>query len=539
MSNISAILSLLHEGPDVNSSTRRFRNQPVLEWTLRRLSISRQLSSAAVLCWEDQLPHVAGVAEEVGAFVLAKGPRSRISQIESISASRRWADGWRGGLLGTCAFDIGFYAPWVMELAQRLETEGVLLVDAASALVDPALVDALIVHADGHTDQEICFSAAAPGLCGALLRMPLLGRLATTKIHPGRLLHYIPDHVSREMIGTDACLNVSPAVARTVERFVLDSDRQIARTEHATACLNGELQIAGAEEIVERILASNWSDPLPREVTIELNTRRATHPIFSPARARGIARPDLPLNLARKIFQQFAHADDIRVTFAGVGDPLLHGDLFDILDAARSAGICATHVETDLLSEDAGHISGLASSPLDIVSIHLPALTEATYFEVMGIDGYRRVLDNIRALVASRQQRGEGVPILVPIFTKCRQNLVEMEPWYDQWLKALNCAVLRGPSTFGGLVSDVGVADMTPPGRKACHRLASRMMILSDGRIVSCEEDLVAAQTLGHAATDSISDIWTTRFASLRSDHHQQQWAAHPLCATCNEWHRP
>jgi radical SAM protein with 4Fe4S-binding SPASM domain len=114
-----------------------------------------------------------------------------------------------------------------------------------------------------------------------------------------------------------------------------------------------------------------------------------------------------------------------------------------------------------------------------------------------------------------------------------------MEAWYDQWLKALNCAVLRGPSTFGGLVADVGVADMAPPGRKACSRLASRITILSDGRIVSCEEDIVAAQTLGHAATDLISEIWTTRLAGLRTDHRQKQWAAHPLCATCNEWHRP
>jgi hypothetical protein len=539
VSNVSAILSLLHEGPDVNSSTRRFRVQPVLEWTLRRLSMSRQLSSAAVLCWEDQLPHVAAIAEEVGAFVLAKGPRSRISQIESISASRRWADGWRGGLLGTCAFDIGFYAPWVLELAQRVETEAVLLVDASAALVDPMLVDALIRHGDAHLEQEICFSAAAPGLCGALLRIPLLERLATTKIHAGRLLHYIPDHVSREMIGTDACLNVAPAVTRTVERFVLDSDRQIARTEHATACLNGQLQIAGAEEIVARITASNWNDPLPREVVIELNTRRTSNPIFSPTRAHAIARPDLTLDLAQKILSQLAHSDDIRVTFAGVGDPLLHGNLFDIIDAARSAGIHAIHVETDLLSENASIVSRLASGPTDIVSVHFPALTEATYFELMGVEGYRRVLENVRAFVANRQERGEGVPILVPIFTKCRQNLAEMEAWYDQWLKALNCAVIRGPSTFGGLVPDVGVADMTPPGRKACNRLASRITILSDGRIVSCEEDLVAAQMLGHAGSDSISDIWTTRMASLRTDHRQHQWAAHPLCATCNEWHRP
>ncbi len=539
MSNISAIVSLLHEGPDRHSGTRLFRDLPVVEWTLRRLSMSRQLSSAAVLCWEDQLPRIAGIADEIGAFVLAKGPRSRISQIEAVSASRRWADGWRGGLLGTCAFDIGFYAPWVLELAARVESEGVLLIDPAAALVDPMLADELIAHADAHRDQEIIFSAAAPGLCGALLRIPLLKRLAATKLHAGRLLHYIPDHVSREMIGTDACLAVPPAIARTVERFVLDSDRQIARTEYATACLNGQLQIAGAMEIVQRVSTCNWTDSLPREVVMELNTRRASNPIFSPARVGGFSRPDLPLATARAIFQQLAQADDVRVTFAGAGDPLLHRELFEILDAARSAGIRALHVETDLLGENRDRIASLAMGPADIISVHLPAITDATYFEVMGLDAYARVLENIRAFVGQRQRRGDGVPIIVPVFTKCRQNIAEMEAWYDQWLKALNCAVLRGPSTFGGLIADSGVADMTPPGRRTCSRLASRITILSDGRIVSCEEDLVAAQTLGHVATDSISAVWTTGLANLRSDHQQKQWAAHPLCATCNEWHRP
>jgi hypothetical protein len=471
--------------------------------------------------------------------VLAKGPRERLPQVESVAASRRWADGWRGGLLGTCAFDIGFYAPWVLELAQRVEADGVLLVDPSAALVDPMLIDKLIDHADAHEDQEICFTAAAPGLCGALLRLPLLNRLSVTKLHPGRLLHYIPDHVSREMIGTDACLAVPPAIARTLERFVLDSDRQIKRTEYATACLNGKLQIADAMEIVQRIPSGTWSDPLPREIVVELTTRRASNPIFSPVRFRSVQRPDMKLETARRVFEQLSPADDIRVTIAGTGDALLHPQLFEILDCASTCGIGALHIETDLLSEDATDIARLASGPLDVVSVHFPSLSEGTYFEIMGVDGYARALENIRTFVATRQQRADGVPILAPLFTKCRQNLGEMENWYDQWLKALNCAVVRGPSTFGGLVSNVGVADMTPPGRKACSRLKSRVTVLSDGRIVSCEEDLIATQTLGSALTDSISEVWTNGVASLRADHRESRWAEHPLCATCSEWHRP
>src|SRR5271167_366228 len=117
MNNVSAIISLLHEGPVRHSATRLFRGEPVLNWTLHRAAMASKLASLAILCWEDQLPRIAGIADQAGAYVLAKGPRMRVGEVESVAAAQRWADGWRGGLLGTCAFDIGFYAPWAMELA--------------------------------------------------------------------------------------------------------------------------------------------------------------------------------------------------------------------------------------------------------------------------------------------------------------------------------------------------------------------------------------------------------------------------------------
>ncbi len=203
----------------------------MLKWTLERIYRSRHVQSAGIVCWEDQLPRVAGIAEEVEACVLAKGPRLHIPQVEGVSAARRWADGWRGGLVSSCSFDLGFYAPWVLELANGLESDCVVLVDPAAALVDPELLDSLIDHADAHPDSEICFAPAAPGLSGALLRRPLLERLAAARTHPGRLLHYHPYHVSREMLAGDDCAPIPTAVARTTLRFTLDSDRQIRASQ--------------------------------------------------------------------------------------------------------------------------------------------------------------------------------------------------------------------------------------------------------------------------------------------------------------------
>jgi MoaA/NifB/PqqE/SkfB family radical SAM enzyme len=536
MSNLAAILSLLHE-PTSGSATRLFRRQPVLQWTLQRLNRCKRLHSIGILCWDDQLATVAPIAMEQQAFVLAKGPRKRLPELDSISAARRWADGWRGGLLATCHFDLGFHGPWHQELLQRIEANAALLVDPSAGLIDPELIDGLIAHHQSHPEQEFCFAPAAPGLGALLLTRGVLDRLATSRAHPGQLMHYHPDRPSREPLAAESCAPVASSLARTLDRFTLDSDRQVRRIEIATQSLNGQLISTGAEDLVRRVHACRPIDSLPREIVLELNTARSTRPIFWPGRTTPISRPDLSIEHARRLFSELAGSDDIRLTLSGLGDPLLCNDLFAILDIA-SAAQASIHLETDLCDVTPQQLAQLAASPVDIISVHLPALSAQKYAAVMGCDGYARVVENIRQFLIERQRLGGSIPLVVPIFTKCRENFAEMEPWYDQWLRALGSAVIRGPSTCAGQFPDVSVADMTPPGRRPCGRIASRITILSDGQMVSCEEDIFGLQVLGKLGQDSLTEVWQNQFESLRKDHREGKWATRPLCGRCNEWHR-
>jgi hypothetical protein len=166
-------------------------------------------------------------------------------------------------------------------------------------------------------------------------------------------------------------------------------------------------------------------------------------------------------------------------------------------------------------------------------------MTPQTYAKVMGVDRFGEVVENIRRFVVRRQQRNSKLPILVPTFTKCQIKLGEMESWYDQWLKAVGSAVIVGPSTYGGLIEDCGVADMSPPRRSPCAQIKSRMAILSDGRVVSCENDPLARQTIGDVKAQSIGELWQQGFAPLRQQHEQGALQVLPACAGCREWHRP
>jgi spiro-SPASM protein len=303
--------------------------------------------------------------------------------------------------------------------------------------------------------------------------------------------------------------------------------------------LNGQLMSSLAEELVGRMHATHGAEPMPREVVLELNTTRLSRPIFSPLARGPIDRPPLSLSQAQSLFRELAELDDTRLTLAGVGDPLLHEQIFEIIESARSIGKVAVHVESDFLIETPQAIENLAASGVDLVSVILPALSPTMYQTMMGIDGYLRVLENIRLFATARAARGASVPILVPTFVKCRQNLGEMEAWYDQWLSAVGAAVIRGPSDYCGLADDTAVADMSPPRRTACSRLASRVTVLSDGQIVSCEQDILGRQSFGTLGVDQLKEIWQHRMSKLRQTHRDGQWSANQTCTNCKEWHRP
>jgi radical SAM protein with 4Fe4S-binding SPASM domain len=538
MQRIIAILSMLHESADHHSASRNFRGKPVLDWTLRRLAAAASIETVAVLCWDDQFTAVTVTAEPRKVGVITKGARQVLPQMDAVTAARRWADGWRSGLLGTCEFDLGFHPHWVNELIHLHEADAVMLIDPAAGLLDPVLVESIIDYAEAQPTAELCFMQAAPGLTGTLLRRELVERLSIANVHPGRMLTYHPDQPGVDPTGKPGCVPVPAPVARSKYRFKLDSDRQIARADHATVHLNGHLISTEAEELAIGMRGCEVADRLPREVVLELNTGRATKPIYSPTNHLAMDRPELTLATAEQLFKELSRMDDARLTLAGVGDPLLSPACFEIIAAAKAAGINAIGIETDLLAVSAEDIARLAGSGVDVISIHFPAATSVTYQSVMGVDGFSQVLNNVLILEQQVKANTRGVPLITTVFTKMAANLAEMELWYDYWVRRLGHAVIVGPSDYAGQIPDLAVADMASPVRRACSRLSSRITVLSDGQIVSCEQDVLARQTMGTIGQTPMQDIWQQSFGAMRKCHQNADWASKPLCGKCREWHR-
>ncbi|MCS7035009.1 MAG: radical SAM protein, partial [Phycisphaerae bacterium] len=367
-----AILSMLHEPPGRNSATRQFLDRAVLAWTLLRLQQCTRLNGCQVLCWQDQLPPVQTLTAEV----FSAGQRVSLPALQAITAARRWSDGWRGGPLSSSEFDLGFSAGHVHAAAERSGADAVVLVNPAAGLVDPVLIDRLVDHAIARPAVEYAFLPIAPGFCAMLLRRGLLERLARGQAFPGRLLTYHPDAPMRDPLAGEACVDVPVWLARTTRRFTLDSQVQVDQLTPACQRFDGTLDVPDAQTMVSRLGAAP-PGRIPQDLTVELIPRRVTRPIFLPADFAQVSRPRAAVDDLAGVFAQLAARDDARLTLGGAGDPLLHDDLPEILAKARAAGIAAIHLETDLLPENPSRIDQLAESGIDIISVHVPAVTAA------------------------------------------------------------------------------------------------------------------------------------------------------------------
>ncbi|MGF1633479.1 MAG: SPASM domain-containing protein [Phycisphaerae bacterium] len=531
-----AVLSMLHEPAGTNSATRHFRGQPVLAWTLSRLEQSVHLHDVVVACWADQLAFLEPLAEDGSASVLNLGERRADPIIERLAAAIRWSDGWRGGILGACEFDRGFNASVVLEAIRQSEATHALLVDPASGLVDPHIIDLLLIDSMKANAAAIHIAPAAAGLAGALLSAEVLQDLQRLNWHPGKLCAYEPRRPVVDPLGQTESFQLDAAVARSMAYLKIDSDRQLSRFDRAFAELNGSLVASGAGDLVRRFEAASNTDPHPREVLLEVTCRRQSNPLFWPGQRYDINRPDMTLEQARPVLEQLAEAEDIRLVLGGVGDPLESAHGLEIARLARELGIAAVSIETDLLAEQRVLLEVLELAP-DLLAVHMPAVTSQSYATIMGVNALSRCVGNVGWFL-QRQVSGMALPILLPVFVKCQQNLAELETWYERWVQTLGTAVVRGVPRLMADVPDLQVADMAPPTMRAVRADKTRMTILSNGLVVACEEDATGEAPLGNVFEEGVQAMWRRlREAGAASVNEAKERGVYCFCQSCREWH--
>ncbi len=458
-----------------------------------------------------------------------------------VRAARKWnLHSWRGGHYGFTWYD-EYIAPGLLrQVCQDAGVDAVLAVDGHQPLVDPAILDDMVRQQRRHTDAGFTFTAAPPGLSGLLLRRELLDELATDNMPLGFLLTYRPERPSTDPLIHPTCLHVDPRISATGERFVADTHTARSCLEQAIDALGQDVS-AGALCQWARSTYAERPASLPFEIELELTTADplpATR--LSPRGKRTAERAITDLGVVERLLTDFANDDDRLLVLAGFGEPLLSPLFPDVCRLAREVGVFGIAVETTLLEAPPIAIDALFEYAVDTLFVRLDAHSAETYEALHGAPRLHEALAAIDAIAQRRNAEQRAAPLLVPGFTKCGANLPEMEAFYDDWIRRCGSAVIRGYNDYCGVLPTDTLLYTTPPTRVACRRLPNRLMLLADGAVAQCGQDVNGKHALGNWFTQSLDEVWNAApRQSLLALHTTGEWATVPLCANCQEWHRP
>jgi len=531
-------------------------DRPVIAHTLQRIARVPGVDRLVLVhpADDDPRPLIAPFVEGIGKPVEYHADPDQLID----PAGKKWPvarafalTSWRGGLGQATCYDELLPARPLFSAMQRFNAESALLLGADWPLIDPDLAAAVLDNHRSAPDQlKLCFTQAPPGLAPVAVHRDILQQLAE---HPGSglgpLLGYNPQRPALDPISKDVNSPIPHAVRDAHHRFILDSPRTARLIHQLARHLGDQLPDADASRIAAAVSECDLEQALPQQVTLELTPHRPAPGRITPQHHATLDRPPVDLDLARRIIDQLD--PDTALRLGGLGDALLHPHWQAIAQHAADRVLCVA-LDTDLLStsEITHHPSPIAplpdetldqllAAPLGLVTVRLNADSAAVYQELMGIDGFPAVMDNLKRLHNRRADTPTpAVPWIVPRLAKTAANLTDMETFFERWLRLFGTAVIEPTSCGCGLMPDLAPVPMHPPARVPCRQLGGRLSVLANGKVALCDQDWQARDPLGDAITEPLAAI-AARAHDKRAAHHAGQFAELTLCGQCTEWHRP
>ncbi|HPF37647.1 MAG TPA: SPASM domain-containing protein [Phycisphaerae bacterium] len=540
MNIIAAVNVNLDESPMGLSSRLRepLENRPVLRRTIERALRVEGASGVHVLTPPSQVEEVRAILDGLDVRIETHNAPAPPYQA-LVRAGRFWGlDGWRGGVGSLCVFDEDFNAPLLQGLVAKTRADAVMSIPGAAPLLDADLLSSMIAHFRANIDMaRMTIMQAPPGLNAIIVARDIIEQLVGVGMPPGAMLVYQPDAPAPDLTGREACYRPDAAIVRASGRLLCDTSRSVERVRRIMAAggdtWNAATICRWLSDVDQQHLVNT-----PDDIEIELTTEDqfGAGDLFNPRGDAVPTRGPIRLTAIERIAESIAGVDDVRIVLAGFGEPTLHPEFPGICRALREAGAGAICVRTNGVALTGAAEAALFDTPVDVVEVMIDAVSAETYQRVHGLNAYDKVIANLNRWAALRMERASVRPLLVPSFVKSHDTLAELEPFVDTWQRQLGAYAVRGASHYAGQRPDRAVTSMSPPRRDACRRLFSRIVVLADGTVTTCDQDYSARQAIGSILDHSLESLWRGEALTAVRANDPGRCA---LCPKCDEWHRP
>jgi radical SAM protein with 4Fe4S-binding SPASM domain len=204
------------------------------------------------------------------------------------------------------------------------------------------------------------------------------------------------------------------------------------------------------------------------------------------------------------------------------GEPLLHKDIFRMIEYAKNKGVNYVVMNTNgtLLTDKM--IDRIINSKLDIIRFSIDGSAE-TFKRVRGVE-LENIEKNIKKLKIIKEKKRPGLKMGV-VFTVEEDTERDAEEYINHWEKIVDHVRLQ-PKLI------------TSPRTEVCPepfgKDYGKLVVLWDGRVIPCCVDYNANLMIGNIQNDTIPNLWKSeKLNILREQHLKGEFP--DTCANCNE----
>lgn len=269
------------------------------------------------------------------------------------------------------------------------------------------------------------------------------------------------------------------------------------------------------------------SSGLPVELVIEVTNFCNLNCIMCSRQLMRRPVEHMDFSLYKKIIDEIKNYIEL-VYLHGLGEPLLHPEIFKMIDYAKEAKI-PTGMSTNATILDQAKTEQLLKSNLDYLIISFDGATKETYEKIRKGANFEQTVSNIKYFLKQKKEQ-KNKPFTVLQFIKMKENAKEADQFLKMW-KGVELDAIRIKPVIDFLHRNQKSRKSYTP----CFYIWRQLnMITNEGYVTPCCEDAEGRYPLGNVKQNAVWEIWNgPKMRKLRKAQLEGRQDQINICRTC------
>jgi radical SAM protein with 4Fe4S-binding SPASM domain len=251
-------------------------------------------------------------------------------------------------------------------------------------------------------------------------------------------------------------------------------------------------------------------------------------------------------SLAYKAIDECSAIGVYALHFFFFGEPFANNKTIEYMKYAKDKGFPLVTTTTNFTLINTETIKKLVDYQIDSIHISFEGLDQERYKKIRGTDDYVRVLSNINQLIEYKQMKKSQKPWISLTYVRTTETDSEINEFKSRWQNKINDMHISPQFDYLGRaeirkgqeqVNSEGIMERTSENRLPCRQLWLRLVVLSNGELVPCSQNMDGDLSVGNIKNTTIAKAWSgPRMMALRAQHLTNDYGTNKTCNNCIDW---